>query len=401
MTTNPFSVPGSTEIPIGSEDCQRIHYHAVQAAVRGIRPESIPESLPLAALMERARLDGSEAYLFHPADVESLFAGVTLAVYRAVRTLYCSRLGRSTKMVWRILSAMADAAGAAIIPYEAIWALCLNMEESRRASVGVHIERERDIWWIGQTMPDISIQENSASWYRPTITWCVDARDSRVLAFRIAPQEVAGDNVLLVLYDAIVDHRRPHQSVVTGLLWHLPERIISTFPLPPSCYAAFARGGVKIDETRAELPLIQTVRETWERGMAGRVLLSGHCAALLDTYLNRKYGYGPLRVREQRARSYTPLVGYNQDPAWQFPLLREFLPLAQSSITVEEVAQFDGLHYTHELFSYWRGYPVTMRRSEHTEAVAWIYLDGEVLCQAHARELRRRDGSYRHFRSER
>jgi hypothetical protein len=297
--------------------------------------------------------------------------------------------------------AMAGAAGAAIIPYEAIWALCLDMEESRKANVGVHIERGRDIWWIGQTTPDISIQERSATRYRPTITWCVDARDSRVLAFRIAPQEVAGDNVLLVLYDAIIDHRRPQQSVATGLLWHLPEQIITTVPLPASCHAACARGGIKVDETRAELPLMQAMRETWERGVVGRILPGDHCAALLDTYLNKTYGYGPLRIREQRARSYTPLVGYNQDPAWQFPLLREFLPLAQSSITDEEVAQFDGLHYAHELFSYWRGFHVTIRRSEYMEAAAWIYVDGEILCQAHAQELRRRDGSYRHFRSER
>ncbi len=122
MIPNPFLISGSQEPPIGTEDCQRIHYHAIQMATRGIRPHAIPESLPLATLLERARLNGAETYLFHPADIESLFAGVTLAVYRTIRTLYCSRLGRSIRMVWQILSAMATDAGAAMIPYETVWA---------------------------------------------------------------------------------------------------------------------------------------------------------------------------------------------------------------------------------------------------------------------------------------
>jgi hypothetical protein len=369
--------------------------------MKGIYPRAVPESLPLAALQARARLDGAEVYLFHPTEIERLFAGVTLAVYRAVRTLYCSRLGRSIKMVWQILGAMASAAGAAGIPYEAIWALCLHLEERRRASLEVHLDRGQEIWWIGQTTPDIYIQEGTAPKYQPVITWCVEVREPRVLAFRIAPQAMACESAALALYDAITVQRRPYPRVATGLIWHIPQEIISPVILSPSCRAACARAGIKVQEITAALPFFQTLGEAWERGVAGRVLRSSHCGALLDTYLNRRCGYGPLREREQREREYTALVGYNQDPAWQFPLLREFLPLAASTITAEAAAPFDGLHYTHELLAYWTGYPVTVRRSAHMESAAWVYLDGEVVCHAHARELRRRDGSYRHFRSER
>jgi len=41
------------------------------------------------------------------------------------------------------------------------------------------------------------------------------------------------------------------------------------------------------------------------------------------------------------------------------------------------------------------GTPVTLRCSEQSEAIAWIYLNGEILCEAKARELRRPDGTYR------
>jgi hypothetical protein len=337
----------------------------------------------------------------HPADIERLFADVTPAVFRTVQSLYCSRLGRSIKMVWRILRAMADAAGAATLPYEAVWALCLYLEERRRASVEVAVERGQENWWMGATTPDIWIQEGATVEYHPSIVWCVEAQAALALSFRITPQEATGENAALALYDAIAALRRPHPRVATGLIWHLPRRIITTIPLPRHCVAACQRGGIQVEEGAAALPFVQHVRETWERGVAGRTLHLSLCAALLDAYLHRAHRYGPLRELEQRARAYAPLLGYNRDPAWQFPLLREFLPPAESSVTAEGAVTYDGLHYTHELLSYWGEHQVTIRRSEYAESTAWVYLDGEVLCQAQARELRRRDGSYRSFRSER
>ena len=401
MWTNPYDASGRLSLTIDREDCQLIHYRAMRAAARGIRPEAVPASLPLATLRERARLDGAEAYLLHPADIESLFAGVTLAVYRTVRSLYCSRLGLSIKMVGRILSAMAEAAGARPAPYEAVWALCLSLEETRRASLAVRLERGQDTWWLGRTAPDIVIQEQASQPYQPTITWCVAMGESRALAFRIAPPEAVDEQTPLVLYDGIVALRHPLTRAATGLLWHLPKRIATTIPLSSSPRAACARVGIEVEEATAEPPLIQAVRDRWERGVARRILRDGQCAGLLDTYLTRAHGYGPLRERERHAHELRSLAGYNQDPAWQFPLLREFLPAQASSVTEEGAVAYDGLHYAHELLSYWPGYPATIRRSAHMEAAAWIYLDGEVLCLAYARELRRRDGSYRHFRSER
>jgi len=401
MSGNPFLVPASMTTVLDREDCERIHYQALQAAVRGSRPEALPASVPLSELRERARFDGAEVYLAHPDDIELLFSGITLAVYRTVRSLFCSRLGRSTKMVWRILCAMACAAGVESIPYETIWALCLSLEECRLASVAVPVERGEETWWVGLTTPDISIQQGAARAYHPSIAWCVEASVPRALSFCIAPLDAPEDNATRALYDAITVHRRPQARVPTGLIWHLPERIMTTVPLSRPCVAACTRAGIQVEESTAEIPLLEHIRKTWERGVAGRTLLARHCAGLLDAFLHSAHGYGPRRAFEQQAHRYAPLVGYGQDPAAQFPLLREFLPAVASSIEADGAVPYDGLHYTHEWLSYWPEHAVTLRRSAHTAAAAWIYLDGEILCQAHARELRRRDGSYGQYRSER
>jgi hypothetical protein len=116
---------------------------------------------------------------------------------------------------------------------------------------------------------------------------------------------------------------------------------------------------------------------------------------MFDSYLHKAYSYSPLRSREERDREYLHLVGYNRDPVWQCPALRHFLPLHGGSIARDGAVPYDGLHYADELLTYWAGAPVTFRRSEQMEALIWIYLDGDLLCQAMARELQRRDGSYR------
>jgi hypothetical protein len=395
---NPFLDTVSPKVAIDQEDCQRIHYAAVRAAASGMRARSLPESVPLAALRERARLDGPGIYFLHPAEIERLFATVTLTIFRAVRFLYCSRLGRSIWMVWRILQAMANEASVAALSYEAVWALCLFLEKQRRESVSVPVERGQETWWIGLTMPDLVIREGTELAYQPVILWCIEAPDFRVRSFRIVPAGTGSEEGPLVLYDALVMARLPRARVATGLLWHLPRQLSTSFVLAPSCLAACQRGGIHIETSVAEPSVLQTIRETWESGVAGQTLSLRSCATLLDSYLYRVHGYGPLRELKQRAQASLPLIGYNQDPARQFPLLRAFLPQHQSMITAEGTVPLNGLHYTHELLSYWPGSPVTLRCSTYTEATAWIYLDGEILCQARAQELRRRDGSYRPFR---
>ena len=217
-------------------------------------------------------------------------------------------------------------------------------------------------------------------------------------SFRIVPAGAGNEEVPLVLYDSLVMARLPRSRVATGLLWHLPRQISTSLVFTSPCLATCQRGEIRIEASVAEPSVLQTIREAWEPGVAGQTLSLRACAALLDSYLYRIHGYGPLRELKERVRASTALIGYNQDPAWQFPLLRSFLPQHQSTITQEGTVLCDGLHYTHELLAYWPGSPITLCRSVYAEATAWIYLDEEILCQAQARELRRHDGTYRPFR---
>src|SRR5258708_19553814 len=99
MIVNPFLLTGSLTAILEREDCQRIHYHALREAVQGIHPEVVPESLPLAALRARARLDGAEVYLFHPTDIDRLFPELTLPVYPPVPPLSRSHLVPPTNIL--------------------------------------------------------------------------------------------------------------------------------------------------------------------------------------------------------------------------------------------------------------------------------------------------------------
>jgi hypothetical protein len=74
--------------------------------------------------------------------------------------------------------------------------------------------------------------------------------------------------------------------------------------------------------------------------------------------------------------------------------LRGFLPTHTSTIAADGSVEYDGLHYENNLLKYWLNHQVVLRQSEVFQAVAWIYLNGEVLCQAVARESGWRDGSY-------
>jgi Mu transposase, C-terminal len=225
----------------------------------------------------------------------------------------------------------------------------------------------------------------------------LDLTREAVLAFRVVDRQHISDAYGLVLYDALVGKRQPARAAA-GLSWRVPERLIVEHGLSQEYREGCRRLGMSLESGLETPAFFQALQADFRREVSIRGLSTDRWAAAFDSYLHKARGYSPLRSREERDRAYLYLTGYNRDPAWQCPALRHFLPLHRDAINRDGAIPYDGLHYADELLAYWAGEPVTFRRSEQIEALIWVYLDGSLLCSALARELRRRDGSYRSHR---
>ncbi len=395
MTRNPFRESSTSEKPLERELCQRLHYEALVRAMRGCHAEVVPSTIDLSLLRQRARLLGGEVYLYPPEAIECLFAEISIGVYRMIVELYCSRLERSIDTVWKITQALAHEAGRADISYETVWVLCMHLEEHRRRETEVSVERDTATWWIAS----LCCEEPGQSEVEPNgqhlIVCLLDLTRETVLAFRVVDISYISNAYGLVLYDALVNQRRPDRDAAAGLTWLVPERLIAEHEPSQDYREGCARLGIRLETEPTSPAFFHTLQTGFQREVGGRRLRVDRWTEMFDSYLHKAHGYSPLRSCEERDREYLHLVGYNRDPAWQCPALRYFLPLHGGSITHDGAVPFDGLHYADVLLKYWAGAPVTFRRSEHMEALIWVYLDGNLLCQAMARELQRRDGSYR------
>lgn len=380
-------------VRLRQEICQQIHYAALCAAARGVQPAAVPVSVPLVQLQRLASLHGAAVYLAHPAVIDEIFNGVTLRVYQAIETLYCDRLERSIRRVWQILKAMTDRVGLPPVQYEAVWAICLYLEDRRALTCHATLQHLDSAWWVVKLVPDIHLQDKAGAPDRAVVACVSDT--ARVLAFRVTPEEQFEVNVSLSIYDAIVSQRQPSAEGAAGLIWHVPKHLLSDMDISGACRRACAAVHIEVELAPTRSPLMESWQANWTRDLSGRPFREEQFAAVFDNYLSKRYGYGPRTAQRQRDRDFMHLIGYNRDPAEQLAALREFLPLQPGVITEDGVVEYDGLHYADELLTYWIDHPVTLRRSESAEAVAWVYLDDEMLCQAMARELKRKDGSYR------
>lgn len=378
---------GLLNTPLTMEMYQRLHATALQRTIRGLHLRAVPGHIDVEQLKQFVARIGFEGCLIHPSDVERIFAGVTLETYQTIRGLYCSRLGRSIAMVYRILQMLCQQERAPVPTYEAVWAICLYLEKRRRESVNVSVERTTEAWWIGKLSPAVRIQVEKDAFYLPGIVYIIDTNTQHMLSFTIAPVDTLAESIPLALYDAVIAQRRPHPFALAGVLWQLPRRIITEETLSHECSTICKRMGIQVETTTRTQPLLQTLRDTWATGLDGRVLPRSHCAAILDSFLGRIHGYGPVREGKRRDQAFAQAKGYNRDPAALFPLLRALLPERRGVITQDGLVIDGHLRYIDELLHFWSGAPVTLRCSAHSTARAWIFLEGEILCQA--TELRR------------
>jgi hypothetical protein len=395
VSENPFLSNSALNLPLQPDICQQMHFTALQAVVNSPCSDALPPHLSNDELRRRRRIQGGEACLAHPAHVEQVFSGVTLSVYQAIEELFCQRLGRNVHTVWCILEKMATQADSPAVKYEAVWSICQYLQERRQANADTTVEHTESTWQLIQICPDVIIQDMNDV-YRPTILCVLDTSALKVLSFRITHDPEIEETAALTLYDAIESKRRPSPNGSAGLIWQLPLELATEVGLTSSTEKALNQLGIDtVPDRSTTLPFVDTLRSGWDKDLTGRDLQKNRFVMIFDNYLQKVHGYGPMLERKYRDRDFTHLIGYNRDPAWQFPALRQFLPQRSGLIDQAGAVEYNNLHYEDELLAYWPGNQVALRRSQKAEAVAWIYLDEEILCQATARELRRKDGSYR------
>ncbi len=372
--TNPFRSTSVFNRPLTLEVCQQMHAAALLRVARGMEMNAVPVSVPVARLRELLHRFGPEVCLAHPAEIEHRFRGVTLSVYQRIEALYCSRLARS---------------------------ICLYLDERRLQQTSVTTHQLDATWWIGEIVPGAPAtaegrDKDDAS--RSALVGVIDVSHPRVLAFRRGEHGSEAELSALSLYDALVNARHPHVLGAGGLVWQVPTRLVTTGALSETCKASCASLGMTIERASSPVPLIEDLQQLWMDLRTRLVVAPARWAVVFDSALNRAYGTSPLRTREETDHRFGRLTGYQSDPASLVPALRALLPLHDTSISREGEVLYDGLHYTDDLLSNFPGSHVSVRRPEQTEAAIWVYLDGEILCQAMARELARRDGSYRSHR---
>lgn len=399
--TNPFRSTSVFNLPLTLPVCQQMHAAALLRVARGMETDAVPGSVPVARLRELVHRFGTEVCLAHPAEIEHRFRGVTLSVYERIEALYCSRLARSIQIVTRILDAMARCENRPGVHAEAIWAICLYLDERRLQQTSVTTEQIDATWWIGEIVPGAPAtaeggDKDDAS--RSVLVGVIDVSHARLLAFRRGAHGTKAELSALSLYDALVNARHPHALGAGGLVWQVPTSLVTTGTLSEPCKASCASLGMRIERALSPLPLIEDLQQLWTDLRTRLAVAPARWAVVFDSALNRAYGTSPLRTREQADHRFGSLTGYRRDPASLVPALRALLPSRDAFISQEGEVLYDGLHYADDLLSNFSGSRVSVRRSEQSEAAIWVYLDGEILCQAMARELARRDGSYRSHR---
>ena len=380
--------------------CQEIRVFALRQAIWGQSAEMIPDTIPVAELRQLVRRYGPQMLVEDETILTHLFGKVTLAVYQAIETLYCSRLLRSCWMVWRVLQQQARRARSLEISYEAVWTICEYLVAKRARLTEVSCSTDLNPWWLIGLRPDVWIENPGGAPYQPALLCIVQTEPLRILAYWIGPPEQRDEGSLLALYEALVSLRVPAQDG-GGLRWQIPAKLLSDLPLNGPFQHACDDLSVDIEPRGNDTSsLLEALRSNWECDLVDRVFTHRQLARLFDTYLVRHHGYGPLRARRENDRRFRWHIGYTREPSWLFPALRSLLPRVPARIAADGSIPFDGFHYVDALLTYWPEQEVTLGLLPETDALVWVYLDGDLLCQAGAAELCRPDGSYRSSRTE-
>ena len=206
----------------------------------------------------------------------------------------------------------------------------------------------------------------------------------------------------MAFYDALTSCRRPSVEDRSGVAWTLPRVILidqryqSTW-LEKSCAdLAIETIYAPPADTSQRCALVGEVRRMWSMAddRLRRSMTQTKFEQIFDRFLFSVQQFEPRRAARLKSEFFSHRKGFSQDPAAMLPPLRWLLPAAEGEIANGSILH-RGLHYEHDLLNLWPGRPARLRISTEAEARAWVYFEEDVICDASAAELRRRDGSFR------
>lgn len=389
---NPFQDHSPFNAPLRLELLQQIHFEAVRKVVYGqISEEPLPD-LPFEQWRDLARQLGAEVCLVHPAYVINTFEGVTLAVYQFIEQLYCDPLNRNFLLVCQILGRLVSSIGMKPIEYEAIWAICTFLQRKRAKAAEITTTLSGHIWHVVYLEPKIKLLDETGAIFRPHLVCILNLYTEEVIAFRVAPDKNELKKATeLALYDALVSERRPSRDATRGIVWYLPRAVVPEEQLAEDTRMVLKKLGIYVLKPRdIANQATLTLRGNWDHDLRHYTLWKEHFIRVFDNFLEKFLGYSPLRVRNFLNHAHADLVGYQRDPAAQFPALRELLPVETGRIDSDGILKVGQQHYQHWLLQCWINYPVIIRRSEHDREKIWVYVDDLVVCEATAYSNERR-----------
>ena len=285
-------------MPLSAEQCQKIHYSAVQMTLRGNLTEfSPPPWMETEHLRPRVQANGWEVCLLHPATIEDMFFGMTSDVYRTIQDLYCDRLFRSVSTVQTILAAMAKQAGVPAIHDEAIWAICVNLADRQHERTAVTCETTLTTWAIRTLLLEVDLRNRDNEIYFPTVVCVVDQTNGHVLSFRVAHAKDLVQATTLAVYDTFAAQRNPSADGTGGLTWAIPTKICGKTPGQAAILQS-ALEGLPIHVTHQTSVHDANTDFGWERNrewysaLKGRGLSTARFAEFFDNYLFRIQGFG-------------------------------------------------------------------------------------------------------------
>ncbi len=181
------------------------------------------------------------------------------------------------------------------------------------------------------------------------------------------------------------------------MIWSTPTHLDYGWSLPENTHGSLVQLGVE-PRLAPTTGLLQTqLAADWDRDLSGQVISEIQLAQTFDYFLTRTYGNSPRRAAAALEHTFYGLIGVNRNPGNLVPALRTLLPHHPAQISSDGLVMFNGLHFESPLLAYFPGEPVTLQLSPDDASTAWVYLNGGILDETRARELKRADGTYRHY----